>query len=491
MGFVAVVATVFIGSRLTSEAGGALVSSLAVLPMANLSGDPEQVYFVDGMTEELTTSLAKISSLRVSSTSAAKRFRDSEMSPAEVARELGVEALVTGSIIREGDQVRVAAQLVDPSTGTNLWAETFERSLVSVMALYGDLTQAIANEIQVRLTPEEESTFADPQEVNPEAQDAYFRGMGHWNKLTPEGMDLAERYFELALEKDSTFAKAYAGLSAVWSGRGQMGLVSPLEARDQANELARKAIEMDDAVAEAHSALAAQLTWGEWQWEEAWNHWRRSLEINPNDPFANAYYAHFLCIMGLPEEALAYAERAMEVDPFSALYQALYGMVLLFNRRYDDAIAAATAALEIDPTVPVDARQGVYIAQGRKEEQLAHQRERISIDPDRVAAFERGLAEGGYEGAQLALAELFVSQYGREGFGRFATYGTALRFFDGGDYDRAMDWFERAVEAKDPNMPYVGAPSYDPMRSHPRYPDLIRSMGFPEEVVGRYLEPSG
>ncbi|MFH1763370.1 MAG: protein kinase [Gemmatimonadota bacterium] len=487
LGLVAILVSLFIGQRLTQGVDNPLVSSIAVLPMVNLSGDPEQEYFVDGMTDELTTSLSKISSLKVTSLSAARRFRDSEMSPAEIARELGVEALVTGSILREGDQVRVAAQLVDPSTERNFWAQTFERNLTSVMALYGEVTQAIANEIQVTLTPDEESRIADTQEVNPEAYDAYLQGVFHWKKLTPEGLDLAQQYFELAMEKDSTFALAYVGLSRVWGGRGQMGLASPQEAGSKANEFVRRAIELDDGLAEAHHALASHLTWSQWLWDEAWDHWRRALAINPNDAMLNAYYAHFLCVMGLPEDALPFAERSLVLDPFSALYQALFGMTLVFNRRYDEAIVAATAAREIDPTVPVDARQSAYIASGMREEQLTNQRERIADDPERVAALERGLAEGGYEGAQLAIADLLASQYGREGYGSFRAWGIGLRYLDGGDLDRAMDWFERAVEAKDPNMPYIGLPTFDAIRAHPRYPGLIRRMNFPEEVIARYL----
>ncbi|MBT8397208.1 MAG: hypothetical protein KJN92_09585, partial [Gemmatimonadetes bacterium] len=451
----------------------------------------EQAWFVDGMTDELTNSLSKISSLTVTSQSAASRYKDTELSLAAIAAELGVEALVAGSILREGNQIRIAARLVDPSTERNLWAETFERSLTSVMALYGDVTQSIAEEIQVTLTPEEESRLANTQEVNPEAYDAYFQGTTHWRKLTPDGFDLAQQYFEFAMEKDSTFALAYVGMARVWGGRGQMGLISPQEARSKTDEFIRRAIELDDGLAEAHHALAGYLTWGEWKWEEAWDHWRRALTIAPNDANLNAYYAHFLCIMGLPEDALTFAERALEVDPFNALYQALFGMTLVFNGRYDEAIVAATAAREVDPTVPVDARQFAYIANGMRDEQLAHQRERIADDPERVRAFESGLAEGGYEGAQLGIADLLASQYGREGFGRYRAWGIGLRYLDGGDYDRAMDWFEEAIKAKDPNMPYIGVPTFDPIRSHPRYPDLVQELNFPEEVLARYLSEGG
>ena len=229
------------------------------------------------------------------------------------------------------------------------------------------------------------------------------------------------------------------------------------------------------------------MTWGGWAWEEAWDHWRRALEINPNDANLNAYYAHFLCIMGLPEDALPFSERALDLDPYSSLYRALHGMTLTFIRRYDEAIATATAALELDPGMQLDARQFVYIARGMRDEQLAHQRERIANFPERVAAFEAGLEAGGYEGAQLALADLFVSQSGEGGAFRFNPWGISLRYLDGGDLDRAVDWMETATSARDPNVPYIGLPIYDVIRTHPRYPDLIRSIGFPEEVEARYL----
>jgi len=484
---VALLATVFIGFGLTQGSGGLTVSSIAVLPLANFSGDAVQEYFVDGMTDALTTSLSKISSLKVTSQAAANRFRDSGLSSAEIAAELGVEALLAGSVLREADLVRIDIRLVDPSTESNVWAQTFERSLTSVMALYGDVTQAIAQEIRVTLTPDEESRIADDQEVDPEAYDAYLQGNFHWKKITPEGLDLAEQYYELAMEKDSTFALAYAGLAWIWGARSQMGLVSPLEAGSKSNQFAGRAVELDDGLAEAHYALAANLTWGGWAWGEAWDHWRRALEINPNDANLNAYYAHFLCIMGLPEDALLFSERALDLDPYSSLYRALHGMTLTFNRRYDEAIAAATAALELDPGMQLDARQLVYIARGMRDEQLAHQRERIANFPERVAAFEAGLEAGGYEGAQLALADLFVSQTGEDGAFRFNPWGIALRYLDGGDLDRAVDWLEKATSARDPNVPYIGLPIYDVIRTHPRYPDLIRSIGFPEEVEARYL----
>jgi tetratricopeptide (TPR) repeat protein len=268
-----------------------------------------------------------------------------------------------------------------------------------------------------------------------------------------------------------------------------MNLISPQEALPRELAFAEKAVELDDGLAGPQYTLASVLSWGQWEWTEAWEHWRRALAINPNDPMTNAYYAHFLCIMGLPEEGLIYAERALETDPFDALYQALYGFTLVFNGRYEDAISAATTAREIDPNVPIDARQYAYIAAGMLEAQLAHQRERIADDPERVAAFERGLAEGGYEGAQLAIAALLAERYeGRGGGqGHFGARGIALRYLDGWDIERGMYWIKKAVEERDPNLPYLRLPPCDRLASHPDYPELLESLNFPPEVRERYL----
>ena len=272
-----------------------------------------------------------------------------------------------------------------------------------------------------------------------------------------------------------------------------MRIVPAQEAQPKALELALKALELDDGLAEVHHSLAGKLSWGQWRWEEAWDHWRRALEINPNEPRLNAYYAHFLCIMGLPEEGLAYSERALELDPFEPLYHGLYGVTLLFNRRYEDALVAASRAFELDPNAPIapSAQQSAYIGMGMLEEELAHQRERIAEDPESLAAFDRGLEEGGYEGAQRALAELFVERNERQGFGEFGAITIALRYLDGRDIENGMYWFKKAMEERDQNAPYIEMPPYDRLRAHPDYLELLQGLGFPEETIERYLARAG
>jgi TolB-like protein/tetratricopeptide (TPR) repeat protein len=460
-----------------------------VLPLKNLSGDPEQEYFADGMTEALITDLAKIGALKVISRSSTMRYKDTDKPLAEIASELNVDVVVEGSALRAGDSVRIMAQLIDPETEQALWADSYEREFENVLILQSEVARAIAGEVQVALTPEEADRLAGVRPVNPEAHDAYLKGAYHSDKLTPEDLDTAENYFNLALEKDPSYAPAYAGLSGVWVGRQQMGITSPHEAGMKAKAAALQAIELDDTSAGAHEALALVRTWTDWDWAGAEPEWLRALELDPNAANAHAFYAHYLAILGRTDEAVPHSERAVELDPFNAMFHGLYSMVLYFDRRYDDALAAARTALDMQPNVnPAGGTlQWAFISKGMRDEQLADQRERIALDPERVEAFEKGLAEGGYEGAQTAIADLLAARYAKaSGIPDpgvrtvFLPWAIALRYLDAGDYDRTMDWLETAFEIRDPNLVYLGvSPLWDPLRSNPRFQDLLRRMNLP------------
>jgi tetratricopeptide (TPR) repeat protein len=310
-------------------------------------------------------------------------------------------------------------------------------------------------------------------------------------KMTPEGADTAQRCFERALEKDPSYAPAYQGLAWSWLVRQQMGVAAPGDAGPRAKAAALRAVALDDTSAEAHEALAAVRAWTDWDWAGAEPEWRRTFELDPNSANAHAYYAHFLAITGHVDQAVPHSERAVERDPSNALFHAMYAVVLVFDRRYDDALAAARAALAIQPDMGVarSARQSVYIIRGMREEQLAEQRERIAKDPGRVGAFEKGLAEGGYEGAQRAIADLLAARYEKAGgvpdAGKLRVFmpcGIALRYLDARDDDRAIDWLEKAYDVRDPALPYViASPVYEPLRSNPRFQALARRMSLPVE----------
>jgi TolB-like protein/Tfp pilus assembly protein PilF/predicted Ser/Thr protein kinase len=477
--------------QLTSRAGPASIESIAVLPLRNLSGDPEQEYFSDGMTEALITDLAKVSGLKVIAPHSAMRYKGTDKPLAEIARELGVDALVEGSALRAGDSVRIMAQLIDPKTEQALWAESYERALENVLVLQGEVARAIAGEVQGALTPEETKGLAAARPVNPEAYDAYLKGSYHWKKLTPEDQDTAQRYFELALQKDPDYAPAYEGLAWVWAVRQQFGIAPPNEAGPRAKAAALRAIELDDRSAGAHEALALVRTWTDWDWAGAEPEWRRALALDPRSANTHAYFAHFLAITGHTAEAVPHSERALELDPFNALFHGLCAVTLYMDRRYDEALTAARAATKMQPGEPVgqSVLNDVLYSKGMRDEQLAHQREQIALDPQLAATFEEGLAKGGYEGAQRGVADLVATRWeepgGVLGPGIFGPMDIATWYRYAGDYDKVVDWFETSFEVRDPNLPYIASwPTSDALRSDPRFQDLLRRMNLPQAEVG-------
>jgi len=327
------------------------IDSIAVLPLENLTGDAGQEYFVDGATDELIGQLTKIGAWRVISRRSVMQYKGVEKPLSEIARELNVDAVVEGTVHHVGESVRIRVQLIDAlPEERNLWAETYDRATADVLVMYSEMARAIVDKTQVKLTAEEMTRLASARQVNPEAYNAYLMGSYHWKKLTRAGFDTAQHYFELALEKDPSYAPAYAGLAIVWGGRGQMGITPPLETGPKAKAMALEAIALDDDSAKAHWVLAIVKTWIEWDWAGAEPEWQRTLKLSPNDATAHAYYSHFLAIVGRIDEAIPHIELALELDPFYALFHSLYAGVLNYHSRYDEAIAAARTALTMRPT---------------------------------------------------------------------------------------------------------------------------------------------
>jgi len=472
------------------------VIRVAVLPFANLSGDPEEEYFADGFTQEMTTQLARLhpESLRVIARTSVMRYKGGNKPVDEIGGELGVDYVLEGGTQREAGRVRITAELINVLDQTQLWADTFERDLAGILVVQSEVAEQVAEALALELLPAEQARLASVQTVDPQAHDAYLRGSYHLMRLTPEDFDAALLYFEMALENDPNYAPAYSGIADFWISQQQLGIRSPAEAGPKAKEAALRAIALDDQLAVAHGTLAAIRTFADWDWDGAWPEWRRALELDPNAAMAHAFYAHFLAIVGRNEEATRHSERALELDPFNALYHGLYAMVLYADRRYDDAMAAAETALAMQPGLLPASNivLAVLISKGLRDEQLAHQRERIARDPELVAAFERGLEEGGHEGAQRAIADLMATRY--ETAGRVPNPGVAriylpvdiaLRYLDAGDHEKAIDWLEEAFEVGDPNLPYIGPmPSWDPVRSNARFQEVLRRMNLPTTRSG-------
>src|SRR5438270_5761213 len=322
--------------------------SLAVLPLENLSRDPEQEYFAEGLTEALITTLAKIGELRVVSRTSAMLYKGVRKPLREIARELEVDAIVEGTVLRAGRRVRITAQLIDAPKEMHLWAESYERDLRDVLALQAEVAQAIAREIRVKLTPVDQARFAEVRAVDPDAYEAYLRGRYHWNRR-PSEFAKAIQCFQEAIAKDSTYVAAYAGLADCLSGLNVWGIVPASEGSVKAKALAQKALEMDHSSAEAHVSLAF-ATMYHYDFLTAEREFERAIELNPRYTLAHQLFGWYLCTMDRYEEAYAEFQRAIRLDPLSSVINAMLGNVLIYARRYDQALKQCAKALDLDPT---------------------------------------------------------------------------------------------------------------------------------------------
>ncbi len=471
------------------------VVRLAVLPFANLTpGDQENV-LADGMTQELITQIGRLNpaALGVIGRTSVQRYSESDTPLDQIGRELGVEYIVEGSVQREGTRIRVSAELLHAADQAQVWADTYDQEVSGILQVQSQVARSVARALAVALLPAEEARLASARTVDPEVYEAHTRGSSLWQSLMPADIDAAEEQFELALARDPFYAPAYAGLAWVWAARNQFGYAPREEAVPRAKDAALRAIALDEGAAEAHVALAVVRTWGEWDWPRAEEAWARALGLNPNDANAQAYYAHFLMHRGRGDEGLRHSDLSVELDPFNALYHALRGVVLVDLGRNDEAMEAASTAVAIraDMAIASYVMELVYIITGMRDEQLADQRLRIARDPERLAAFDEGLAAGGYEGAQRAIADILAARYELaerdpaavallRSRGQFhAATGIALRYLDAGDNGRAIAWLQKGYYLQDPNMPYTNGPPFDRLRDDPRYQALMRRVGVP------------
>jgi len=464
-----------------NPAGEAGTIRLAVLPFENLTGDPEQEYLSDGLTEEMITQLGQLhpQGLSVIGRPSVMRYKNSGTPIDQIGRDLNVDYVLAGSARRDAGRIRINAELIRVRGQAQVWTESYESELSGILALQSDVAGRVAGSLALELLPSEAARLASVRSVDAAAYEAYLKGSHSRLALTAGGLETAERYFNLALQIDPGYAAAWAGIARVWNGRGQMEITTPREAIRNSKEATLKALALDENEWEAHRALCGILTWGDWDWPAAERQWNRVLEINPNDGEALASYSHFLMNMGRTEEAMAQVERSLELDPFNLKLRSFYVVDLVYAHRYDDAIAEARDILRLQPDAPV-ARRGLYYAlfvKGMFDEALAEDRKEFAGDRERTEALERGYAEAGYTGAQQRVADVRASQYGMPGGP--AAYGIALRYLYAGNHDRALEWLERAYQDNDGNMPYLGLPIYDSVRSDPRFQDLVRRLNLP------------
>jgi TolB-like protein/tRNA A-37 threonylcarbamoyl transferase component Bud32 len=482
-GLASIIGLVVLAMVFVFPKSGRAYESIAVLPLENLSGDPQQEYFSDGIHEALITDLGEVGGLkRVIARSSVMRFRGTKTPLSKVANELKVDALITGAVLRSGDRVRVTAQLINPKTEAQLWARSYERDLRDILALQNDIVSAITREVKVRLTPQEETRLASARQVNPEAYDAYLKGQYEWNKLNRPGLDSALKYFELALEKDPEYAPAYAGVSRAWAALQQQGLMSSAEATPKQKAAALKALELDNTLAEVHYMLAGINIWTDWDWPGGDREFRRAIELNPNYAEARIYYSHLLNYMGRPKEAAVEADRGLTLDPLNTLVQDIYAMYLMQARRYDDAVAVLLNILKTSPddALGLSTLRSAYHMKRMYKEALEIWKASYAAKGDREAeeALDRGYAEGGYQRALQRVAETLAERSKTT----FVTpWQIATLYTRAGINNEALEWLDKAYQTRDPNMPYISVdPIFDPLRNELRFQDLLRQMKLPK-----------
>jgi TolB-like protein/Tfp pilus assembly protein PilF len=455
------------------------IQSLLVLPLENLSGDPEQEYFADGLTEELITKLARISALRVLSRTTAMHYKGVRKPLPEIARELQVEGVVEGTVLRSGEQVRISAQLIHAPTDTHLWADSYERDLRNILALQSEVAQAIAREVQVKLSPQEQAHFAQVHPVDPEAYEAYLKGRYYWNKRSREGHGKAVQYFQQAITKDPSYAAAYAGLADAQSIMGLWGLVPPEEGCGKAKGLALQALEMDGSLAEAHTSFAWATMHYDYDFLAAEREFERSIELNPRYASAHHWFGLFLGTMGRYEEGYTELQRALRLDPHWSNIHFGLAFVYWSGRRYDQAISRCEKALELDPnSVQALVWLGLsYTASLMCEPAIAVLRKAVEVSQGAPCAVvclgEAYAAARRCEEAQKILQELSKQRHA-------PAYFVGRIYAALGEKDEAFRWLEAAYRERGEWLVLLKVdPRFDSLRSDPRFQDLLRRMNFP------------
>jgi TolB-like protein/cytochrome c-type biogenesis protein CcmH/NrfG len=460
------------------ECESSQMRSLAVLPLENLSRDPEQEYFAEGLTEALITTLAKIGELRVVSRTSAMQYKGVHKPLREIARELEVDTIVEGTVLRAGDRVRITAQLIDAPKEMHLWAESYERDLRDVLALQSEVAQAIARQVQVKLTPQDLAHFAQPHPVDPEAYEAYLKGRYHWNRRP--GVRKGIEYFEQAIAKDPTYAAAYAGLADCLSALSAWGVVPANEGCVKAKVLAEKALKLDPSSGEAHSSLALAAMY-DFDFLTAQREFERSLELSPRYATGHHLFGFYLGAMGRYEEAYTELQRAIRLDPLLGLTNAFLGYIYLYARRYDQAIEQFVKTLKLDSNSAF-AHGGLGWAHRCKslhEPAIAAFRKAVELwhGPSPLSWLGEAYAAAGCRDEALkVLDQLF--ELSKQ---RYVTpYGVARIHATLGNKEEALDWLDAAYRQRAEWMVLLKVdPCLDDLRPDPRFQDLMRRMNFP------------
>ena len=481
---VAVIVGLKVGSRWGQPPGMRGVGgieSVAVLPLQNLSGNPEQDYFTDGMTDELITDLAQIKALRVISRTSTMRYKGTAKSLREIARELSVDAVVEGSVLRSGDRVRITAQLIKAATDQHLWAKSYERDVRDVLALQSEVARGIAGEIQIKLSPQEAGRLRASRAVKPEAYEAYLKGRYFWNKRTREGEMQGMRFFQQAVVLDPSYALPYVGVADSYLIGSDSLWPPPYQTLPMAKEAAIKALEIDDTLAEAHASLGG-IKGQEWDWMGAETEYKKALALNPGYATAHQWYSSLLSVTRRDSEAISEARRAAELDPLSPVINVHTGFIYYVAQHYEEATRTFRATLEVSPDF-LWARYFlgvVHIQEHKFEEAIAELRDadnHFGGDETKAALAYAYALSGRRADSQAVLTKLKDESKRRY----VSPYWLASVCVGLGKNDEAFEWLEEAFKQHNNELPWIGVvPLFDPLRSDVRFRSLLRRMNLPD-----------
>ena len=472
----------FLADVAVIEASPEQIRSLAVLPLESLSSDASQDYFADGMTDELITRLGKIGALRVISRTSAMTYKHARRPLPQIARELNVDAVLEGTVLRSGERVRITAQLIQVPNERHIWAESYEGDLQDAIPLQSRVAGAIAEQIRVTLNRREQAALVKSKVVKPEAYEAYLKGRYFWNKRTGDGLKKAIEYFSRAIETDPSYAQAYSGLadSYALSGDWEYGILSPQDAFAKARAAATQALALDDSLGEAHTSLAFALDLYRWDWEAADREYKLAIKLHAGYATAHLWYAWHLMVMGRSGEGISELRKAESLDPLSLIISADMADALCIAHSYDESVQQSKKTLEMDP--------GFAVAHYQLGQALVQKH----VYDGAIAAFRRAIELSGHSGAfDSNLAYVYVLSgrteeamklvkdlEARHDQNPSAHANVALIYSGLGDQDQAMIWLNKAYEARF-NPSILLRPGFDNLRSGARFQELVRRIGLP------------
>jgi TolB-like protein/DNA-binding winged helix-turn-helix (wHTH) protein/Tfp pilus assembly protein PilF len=457
-----------------------VIRSLAVLPLENLSNEASQDYFTDGMTDELISDLGQISALRVISRTSVMTYKHAHKPIPQIARELNVDAMVEGTVLRSGDRVRITAQLIEASTDKHLWSQSYEGELRDTLALQNKVARAIADQIRINLNPQEEATLRNAKVVNPEAYESYLKGRYFWNKRTADGLKVALAYFHQAVDEDPKYAPAYSGLADTYAllGDWQYAVMTPKEALPKAKEAAIKALELDTTLGEAHNSLAFVLDGFDWDLDGGGKEFQRAIQLNPGYATAHHWYAWHLSLLGRYDAAIGEMRKAESLDPLSLIINSDLAELLALARSYDKSIEQSRKTIEMDPNFAMAHNQlgQAYLEMRMYSNAITELQKAVQLSngsPTCIANLARVYSAFG----QRTEAVKLLRGLEKRSIGNSSNASEiAMIYASLGDADRAMSWLEKGYEDRF-NPGVLLRPGFDPLRSDARFKELVQRVG--------------